>query len=315
MLAFGCSLALVLIVLPGLTRALPSHVRAGATMTVRMEDFRFNPQTLGTATQPIPVGTTVTWTNFGHFAHTTTSDKTPPVWNSSADPRFVNGVPPGQSFSFTFTAPGTYPYHCIFHQSLGMVGTIIVGTPARGALSGSSAADTTRINLTTEGVVDWAHWGFSSATSFEHRAGTVPQIGTFSLPAGGTPLRAALYPPGFSWTNGTPIASATTTTGVLLRGVLHTFQVTAPAGLGLHILKVYVGVFKAQGQLRASLSDGSAAPFVDRSLNNATGASNRVFTLTYHAATNGQKLIVQWLLLADHGAGTGDSSLQAATLR
>jgi plastocyanin len=129
-LAFGLALALALVALLGAVQALAGQghadTTAGAVFTVNMVDFKFSPASLG----PIPVGSTVTWTNTGQFAHTTTSDATPPVWNSSAVPQFANGVPPGQSFSFTFTAPGVYHYHCIFHQSAGMVGTITVAAPA-----------------------------------------------------------------------------------------------------------------------------------------------------------------------------------------
>lgn len=61
-------------------------------------------------------GTTVTWTNDDSVAHTVTSD-TGSVLNSSS-------IAPGQSFSFTFTTPGTYAYHCAIHP--GMKATIVV---------------------------------------------------------------------------------------------------------------------------------------------------------------------------------------------
>jgi len=32
----------------------------------------------------------------------------------------------GQSFSFTFTQKGTFPYFCTFHSAMGMVGTVTV---------------------------------------------------------------------------------------------------------------------------------------------------------------------------------------------
>lgn len=37
----------------------------------------------------------------------------------------------GDKFSYTFTVPGTYQYHCHPHEALGMKGTLIVGTASK----------------------------------------------------------------------------------------------------------------------------------------------------------------------------------------
>jgi Cu(I)/Ag(I) efflux system protein CusF len=37
----------------------------------------------------------------------------------------------GQKFSYTFTVPGTYKFHCHPHEDLGMTGTLIVGQPSK----------------------------------------------------------------------------------------------------------------------------------------------------------------------------------------
>lgn len=37
----------------------------------------------------------------------------------------------GGKFSYTFTVPGTYEFHCHPHEELGMRGTLIVGTPSK----------------------------------------------------------------------------------------------------------------------------------------------------------------------------------------
>ena len=63
----------------------------------------------------VAVGTTVTVTN---------TDGSPHTW-SADDGTFDSGaLSKGESFQFTFTEPGTYEYHCNFHQS--MTGTITV---------------------------------------------------------------------------------------------------------------------------------------------------------------------------------------------
>jgi len=90
----------------------PAPVNA-ADVAVTINNFAFTPGTI-----TVPVGTRIVWTNQHSFTHTTTSDTS--VWNSGP-------LTTGQSFSFTFTQPGTFAYHCSIHPS--MHGTIIVLPP------------------------------------------------------------------------------------------------------------------------------------------------------------------------------------------
>jgi plastocyanin len=68
----------------------------------------------------VPVGTTVVWTNTASGSHTVTAD----------DGSFSSGtLGPGGTFSFTFTAAGTFPYYCGFHggpNGAGMSGVVTV---------------------------------------------------------------------------------------------------------------------------------------------------------------------------------------------
>jgi plastocyanin len=66
---------------------------------------------------PVVRGQAVVWTNGDVIPHTTTSD-TLGIWDSRT-------VPPGQTFTFTFTTAGTYTYHCTIHGKL-MFGTVVV---------------------------------------------------------------------------------------------------------------------------------------------------------------------------------------------
>jgi plastocyanin len=78
---------------------------------VVIDNFSFSPQTFA-----LPAGATVTWTNHDNMPHTVTS----------ADNRFSKSpvLKPGQSFSNTFPATGTYSYFCSIHPR--MTGKIIV---------------------------------------------------------------------------------------------------------------------------------------------------------------------------------------------
>lgn len=65
----------------------------------------------------VAVGATVTWKNVGGEGHDVVAE----------DGSFVsNALGPGETFSHTFTRPGTYRYVCTFHAGEGMVGDVTV---------------------------------------------------------------------------------------------------------------------------------------------------------------------------------------------
>jgi plastocyanin len=89
-----------------------------AQKTVNMTDNSFQPSSL-----TVTPGTKVTWVNkSGSTQHTSTSGtgcKGDGKWNSG-------NIDPGGSFSYTFSAGGTYRYFCTPHCSAGMTGVIEV---------------------------------------------------------------------------------------------------------------------------------------------------------------------------------------------
>lgn len=80
---------------------------------IEIEDFAFNPKTV-----TITVGTTVKWSNKDNASHTVTGDDG--SWGS-------NSLAKGDTYSFTFTKPGTFSYYCSAHPS--MKATITVAAP------------------------------------------------------------------------------------------------------------------------------------------------------------------------------------------
>jgi plastocyanin len=72
--------------------------------TVIIQNFAFNPNTL-----TVPVGTTVTWTNKDSAVHNVISD------TGAFGSENLNQ---GNSYSFTFTQAGDYPYTCTIHPSM-----------------------------------------------------------------------------------------------------------------------------------------------------------------------------------------------------
>jgi plastocyanin len=94
----------------------PSHAAGGNTSgqaesaQIEMSDDVFKPAQL-----TVPVGTKVTWINLGTKAHTVVDN----------DKLFDSGlVNVNGQFSYTYTAPGNYPYHCAPHPK--MLGLIVV---------------------------------------------------------------------------------------------------------------------------------------------------------------------------------------------
>jgi plastocyanin len=91
----------------------PVQTAAVGGNTISIKNFAFEPSIL-----TVKAGTTVTWVNNDGASHTIVSDTGSPV-SFSSDP-FATGA----SYTFTFTQPGTYAYHCSIHPS--MKGIIIV---------------------------------------------------------------------------------------------------------------------------------------------------------------------------------------------
>ncbi len=87
-----------------------------STAAVVMQNIAFLPQTL-----TLGRGSTVTWTNIDTVTHTVTSG-TP---GNIAGPLNSPQMGPGQTWSYTFTASGTFPYFCQIHGAQ-MTGTIII---------------------------------------------------------------------------------------------------------------------------------------------------------------------------------------------
>jgi plastocyanin len=87
-----------------------AHAAAARSVTIKIANFAFNP---GVTT--VSVGTAVTWTNNDDDAHSVVADNK--AFRSSP-------LDTGDSYTFTFTAPGTYAYHCGLHPQ--MVGKVVV---------------------------------------------------------------------------------------------------------------------------------------------------------------------------------------------
>jgi Bacterial Ig domain/IPT/TIG domain len=170
------------------------------------------------------------------------------------------------------------------------------------------------VNLTTEGLVDWAHWGNGGPTVFDHKNNVAQQISNYTLVGTSAIFSLSDNPTGFTWTDGTPTASATNVhTGIFAIGVGNGFQFTVPADTNLKTVRVNLGLWRAGGMFEATLSDGSAPAYVDGSLVNEMGTSNAVYTLNFAAASAGQTLTIKYTAQAQFHT-SGNVTLESASL-
>ena len=100
------------------------------TVDVAMQQspkMRFAPETV-----TIKAGDTVKWTNPYNISHTVTFDpskaasKENAVLPAGVEPFDSGAVEEEGTFSHTFTVKGTYKYVCVYHEAMGMVGTVVV---------------------------------------------------------------------------------------------------------------------------------------------------------------------------------------------
>ena len=183
-----------------------------------------------------------------------------------------------------------------------------------GSLMGAATLPPTGVDLTAEGNLDWAHWGLTSAVSFDHKAGVPQQISNFTeIGTNGVQQYSDNFT-AYNWSDGTPTASTNgTKTGVFIHGLTNGFLLSVPADSQARTLKVYVGLYAAQGVFQAYLSDFSAPAFTDSSLSSFYDNLYAVYTLNYAAASAGQSLRVTYTAKTLFDADFGNVTLQAAT--
>lgn len=133
-LAFICTAALAIVACGGNSLSQPAppsstpttpgtNPMSPAAEQVSIMEYAYSPQTVS-----IKVGTSVTWTNNGTLAHTATADggafNSGQIATATGGGAYGGGTAPG-SYTATFTAAGTYTYHCANHPAQ-MSGTITV---------------------------------------------------------------------------------------------------------------------------------------------------------------------------------------------
>ena len=104
------ALAIVLLMVAGRSSTFGAAVEDKPTTAVKIDNFVFSPNPV-----TVPVGSTIRWTNQDDIPHNVVSD----------DKSFKSkALDTDETFTYTFTKPGTYTYFCSIHPK--MTGKVIV---------------------------------------------------------------------------------------------------------------------------------------------------------------------------------------------
>jgi hypothetical protein len=177
------------------------------------------------------------------------------------------------------------------------------------------------VNLTSEGTADWVHWGLSSPTSLDRKAGVIQRIPNVEL------LNASISELfqnsdnriAYSWDDGTPTAQAVdNTTGIFLFSTNNPpagFQLTVPASNKVLRLKLYLGLFGAGGKLSAWMTDWSAPPFFDSSVYDYYDTGRGAYSFRFASPNPSASLRINWTPTMVFVPGFGNLTWQSATLQ
>jgi plastocyanin len=104
------ALAIVVLMVAGRSRTFGAAAEDKPTAQVKIDNFVFSPNPL-----TVPAGSTIRWTNQDDIPHNVVSE----------DKSFKSKVlDTDETFTYTFTKPGTYTYFCSIHPK--MTGKVVV---------------------------------------------------------------------------------------------------------------------------------------------------------------------------------------------
>ena len=189
----------------------------------------------------------------------------------------------------------------------------------------------TNQNLTVEGSIDWAIWGFAdngtstSLTPDDHKASGTG-ISPLTDISNGTPLRGlgqfGAFAHTFAWTDGTPVLAVTGAQGGLQHNsssaqpniVGEGFSLSVPADSQRRRLRFYVTAHEGIGTLTASLSDASAPTYVQDLGDDVTQNLPGTYQIDYAADSAGQVLNVSFVLTHKGATQFANVAVFAASL-
>jgi hypothetical protein len=174
----------------------------------------------------------------------------------------------GGSAGSSGSAAGTAAAGAGGSQSGGSAGNVAAeagapATPTTPYLSAQIGEQPASVALTTEGSLDWAHWGLAGVTDYNHKAAVTSQLLDFKPVGGKSPEPFVAGATTFTWSDGVPTASGSTNDGIVWPGLHEGFQLVVPAVAEARRLRLYIGVNAGTGRIHAELSDPRATTKVN----------------------------------------------------
>ena len=255
----------------------------------------------GTSTSSV----TVTWTastgasSYTVYRSTSSGSQGSSVGTTSLTSFTDNTPVPGTTYFYGVTATGSGGTSVLSAQDSGFAA--VAGTGGR--LTATSTVSSL-IDLTSVGATDWIHWLPLNRKASGGFIGDYVPVGNATITAYSDDPRS------FTWTDGTPNANGTDSTGATTSGTGAGFSFSVAADTTTRTLLVYVGGLNSAGALSAHLSDSSAPDLINLPLS-GSGRYDGFYTLVYKAASAGQQLQITWT----QTTGVGSITLQGATLQ
>jgi hypothetical protein len=169
-------------------------------------------------------------------------------------------------------------------------------------------------NLTTEGKLDWLHWGLGAdADAVNRKRSVAPLITTRKLGSSSVGTYKN-RPVAVSWTDGTPTSRATDSTdGLVVADEVNAGFEFKAVGINARprTLKLHLGGWQVAGKLVASLGGRTITETTFR--NSADPGNDRVYTIVFQPISDGETLSVKWTV-TEVLAMYGNITAQAATL-
>jgi hypothetical protein len=174
--------------------------------------------------------------------------------------------------------------------------------------------DGEQVNLTATGPLDWGQWQNTALSRCANcgGGGGGQRIGVPSFGPAGTTLNPyADDDRTFSWTNGTPNATGSTTSGFFVAGIGKFFELRVASNATRAVLTYYIDTSNSGGRLVVSFANLPIQQFTTPNL--VGGARYRV--KVHFADPANRPLIIQWQMVLDAlGQPYDNVAIIAATL-
>jgi len=175
-----------------------------------------------------------------------------------------------------------------------------------------NATPTFPVDLTAEGMISWAHWGFVGPDTFTRKVGTTAIVNGITV----APARYDNFPVAFSWSDGDPYGAATgTATGIYRAGTTFTFDFSVAAANEPRTLRFFVATDQTTASVSFTMTDPAvAASAVTLPITGTPpGAGHKPQSLSavFRSPVPGARLNIR----ITKTAPSGNLSLFAATLR